>query len=249
MRPQRRPGRCRCLDSRPRRPGHQRHRRLRRGARILRTAAGRARRAQGLAGQLPVTRRIVLTACLALVLVFLVRWQFPDDRSVRIAPTLPDTRFDYSLFDFRASFRAADGRVELLVSGPRLEHDSATRVATLFEPDFHIEPDGVNWSGRADRAELLREADEMVLAGNVVLEHPAPTGMVRITTERLHHHARERTIQSLSPVEMHQAGSFVQAGRMLIRLDDDTVEFSDHVQGELHPGRSDAGADRGHGQR
>ncbi len=196
-----------------------------------------------------MTRRIVLAACLALVLVFVVRLQFPDDRSVRVAPALPDTRFDYSLIDFQARFRDADGRVELLVSGPRLEHDSATRVATLFEPDFHIEPDGVNWSGRADRAELLRDADEMVLAGNVVLEHPAPAGMVRITTDRLHHHAGARTIQSLSPVEMHQAGSFVQAGSMLIRLDDDIVEFSDHVQGELHPDRSGADAGRDHGQR
>ena len=191
----------------------------------------------------------MLAACLALVLVFLVRWQFPDDRSARIAPALPDTRFDYTLTDFSARFRSADGRVELLVSGPRLEHDSATRTAMVFEPDFHIEPEGANWRGRADRAQLLRDADELLLEGNVVLTHPAEAGEVRITTERLQHHAGARTIRSLSPVEMHQAGSFVQAGRILIRLDDDIVEFSDHVQGELHPGRSGAEPDHDHGQR
>ncbi len=193
-------------------------------------------------------RSLFLAACLALVLVFVVRWQFPDDRSARILPSLPDTRFDYTLTDFSALFRDAEGAVELLISGPRLEHDSAARVATVFEPAFHIEPEGADWQGRADRALLLREAEETVLEGNVVLIHHAAAGEVRITADRLHHHARARTIESASPVEVQHPGSFVQAGRALLRLDDDILEFSDHVQGELHPGRSGPGPDPGHGR-
>lgn len=193
-------------------------------------------------------RRVVLAACLALVLVFAVRWQFPDDRSGRIVPTLPDTRFDYTLTDFSARFRSADGQLELLVSGPRLEHDSALRTATVFEPRFHIEPEGANWQGRAERALLLREADEMILEGDVVLTHPTDQGELRIESDRLHHHARARTIESSGPVEVHHLGSFVQAGRALLRLDDDILEFSDHVQGELHPGRSGPGPDPGYGR-
>ncbi|MGY6555600.1 MAG: LPS export ABC transporter periplasmic protein LptC [Wenzhouxiangella sp.] len=190
-------------------------------------------------------RRNVLAACLALVLVFVVRWQFPDDRGARITPVLPDTRFDYTLTDFSARFRDAEGRVELLVSGPRLEHDSALRVATLFDPRFHIEPEGANWQGRADRALLLRDVDEMQLEGNVVLTQQSERGELRITSERLHHHGRTRTIEFPSPVVLQHPGSFVQAGRALLWLDDDIVEFSDHVQGELHPGRSGSGADSG----
>ena len=126
-------------------------------------------------------RRVVLAACLALVLVFVVRWQFPDDRGARIVPSLPDTRFDYTLTDFSARFLDADGRVELLVSGPRLEHDSALRVASLIDPRFHIEPEGADWRGRADRALLLRDADELQLAGKVVLTHQSERGEVRIS--------------------------------------------------------------------
>ena len=194
-------------------------------------------------------RHLVLAACLALVLVFAVRWQFPGDRSARILPTLPDTRFDYTLTDFNARFRNAEGAVELLISGPRLEHDSAARVATVFQPWFHIEPEGADWQGRADHALLLREAGETLLDGNVVLTHAAADSEVRITAERLHHNARARTIESSSLVEVQYPRSFIQAGRALLRLDDDILEFSDHVQGELHPGRSGPGPDLGHGQR
>lgn len=191
-------------------------------------------------------RRIVLAACLALVLVFVVRWQFPDDRGARLAPSLPDTRFDYTLTEFSARFRDAEGRVELLVSGPRLEHDSALRVATVIDPRFHIEPEDADWQGRADRALLLRDADEMQLEGNVVLTQQGERGEVRISSERLHHHGRTRTIEFPGPVLLQHPGSFVQAGRALLRLDDDIVEFSNHVQGELLPGRSGSGTVSGH---
>jgi hypothetical protein len=60
----------------------------------------------------------------------------------------PDTRFDYTLTDFSARFSDAEG-TELLVSGPRLEHDSATRVATLLEPRFQLDPTGSNWHGQS----------------------------------------------------------------------------------------------------
>ncbi|MEE4638326.1 MAG: LPS export ABC transporter periplasmic protein LptC [Wenzhouxiangella sp.] len=184
-------------------------------------------------------RPVVLAACFALLLVLIVRWQFPDDRSSRITANLPDTRFDYTLTDFDARFSDADGRVELLLAGPRLEHDAATRIATLLTPEFHVEPQGANWRGRADRGRLLRDADEMVLEGNVVLEHPTAEGTVRIVTERLHHHVGQRTIEAPGPVEMTRPGHFIRAGRLKIRLDDETVEFFDHVQGDLLPGRTD----------
>lgn len=187
-------------------------------------------------------RRIVLAACLALVLVFVLRWQFPDDRGARISPSLPDTRFDYTLTDFSARFRDAEGRVELLLSGPRLEHDSALRVATLIDPRFHLEPEGADWQGRADRALLLRDADELQLEGNVVLTQQGERGELRISSEHLHHHGRTRTIEFPGPVLLQHPGSFIQAGRALLRLDDDTVEFFDHVQGELQAGGPGSGA-------
>lgn len=188
--------------------------------------------------------RMVLAACLALVLVFLVRWQFPDDRSSRISPALPDTRFDYTLTDFSARFRRTDGELELLIQGPRLEHTAETRIATVTTPEFHIEPDGANWRGRADRGLIVRDAEELILQGNVVLTQPGPDGERRIVTESLHHRASARTIVADSPAEFSQPGAFVRAGSLIIRLDDDIVEFSQHVQGELHPGRSASGHER-----
>lgn len=183
--------------------------------------------------------RILLAAIGALVLVLAIRWQFPDDRGNRISADLPDPRFDYTLTEFTASFRNENGQLELILSGPRLEHDALSRVATIQSPAFQIDPDGSDWQGRANRGVLLRSADELLLEGNVLLEHTDASGTLQITTDQLRHPVGRRTIESPGPAQMHGPDSFIQTGRMTVRLDDDTVEFFDHVQGELHPRRTD----------
>ena len=82
--------------------------------------------------------RFLLASIAALVLVLGIRWQFPDDRSDRISADLPDPRFDYTLTEFTASFRNETGQLQLILSGPRLEHDAASRVATIQNPKFHM---------------------------------------------------------------------------------------------------------------
>lgn len=183
--------------------------------------------------------RVLLAAVGALVLVLLVRWQFPDDRSNRITPKLPDPRFDYTLTDFQARFHDENGELELLLSGPRLEHDATSRIATIQTPDFHIQPQTANWLGQSEQALLLRDADELILEGNVVLEHPGPDGQLTIVTERLRHSIGQRTIEAPASAEMRGPDTFIQAGRVVIRLDDETLEFFDNVQGELLPRRAD----------
>jgi LPS export ABC transporter protein LptC len=182
---------------------------------------------------------VLLAAAAALVLVLLVRWQFPDDRSSRITPSLPDPRFDYTLTDFQARFHDEGGQLELILSGPRLEHDATSKVATVESPNFHIQPEAANWLGQAEQGLLLREADELVLEGDVVLEHPGPDGPLKIFTQRLRHSIGQRTIEAPMPTEMRGPDSFIQAGRVVIRLDDETLEFFDNVQGELLPRRTD----------
>jgi len=186
-----------------------------------------------------VKARVLLAAVGALVLVFLVRWQFPDDRSNRISPNLPDPRFDYTLTDFQARFHDENGQLELLLSGPRLEHDATSRIATIQSPDFHIQPQAANWLGHAEHGLLLRDVDELVLEGSIVLEHPIPDGQLTIRTERLRHSIGQRTIEAPERAVMRGPDSFIQAGRVVIRLDDDTLEFFDNVQGELLPRRTD----------
>jgi LPS export ABC transporter protein LptC len=186
-----------------------------------------------------VKLRFLLASVAALVLVFAIRWQFPDDRGNRISADLPDPRFDYTLTDFTASFRNEDGKLELILSGPRLEHDAATRVASIQSPSFQIDPEGHDWHGQANQALLIRDADELLLEGNVLLEHRKADGTVQITSDQLRHPVGQRTIESPGPALLRGPDAFMQAGRMTVRLDDDTVEFFDHVQGELLPRRTD----------
>ncbi len=193
--------------------------------------------------------RIIIAACLALIVATVLRTCIPVDSVAPPEITAPDTRFNYSLTDFSASFRDRNDQVELEISGPRLEHEAEARVGRLSEPRFHIEPHGADWRGRARTGLILRENEELVLENDVELVHAHPDGEIRILAETLHHHRTERTIPSDTPVEIHQAGSWLRAGGLIIRLDDNTIELTNHVQGTLKPavhhGIDDISADRG----
>lgn len=184
--------------------------------------------------------RLILAACLALALAFAVRWLLPSERTPGALPELPDTRFDYTLSEFSARFSAPDGRVELLVSGPRLEHDSATRVATLTEPRFHFEPDASNWRGRARRARFDRNEETLFLEGNVVLTQPQDNGELTVTGEALQHDRLARTIASDQAVEIERPGTWLRAGGLKIKLDQDLIELSNNVQATIQVDRPDS---------
>jgi LPS export ABC transporter protein LptC len=186
-----------------------------------------------------VTWRVVLIACLALVVALGIRWLMPTDRSATPPITMPDTQFDYTLSDYSARFRDAEDRVELLLSGPRLEHVWAERVARLASPEFHIEPDGADWRGSAQGGRVLRDDEMLVLEGEVTLVHRGERGDIEVRTERLRYDRRARTISSDTPVSITQAESRLRSGGLRIELDNNLLELTDGVQGELEPAVAD----------
>lgn len=200
-----------------------------------------------------MTWRIVLTACLALILALGIRWLMPTDRSATPPTSVPDTRFDYTLTEFSARFRDADNRVELVLAGPRLEHVWAERVARVEAPEFHIEPEGADWRGSAANARVLRDQEVLILEGDIELIHRASRGELRVRTERLRYDRRTRILSADTPVEITQAGSILQSGGLKIELDNNLLELTDGVQGEFEPDTSDdmaaddAGDDAGNG--
>lgn len=182
-----------------------------------------------------MTWRIVLIACLALVVALSVRWLMPADRSATPPISMPDTQFDYTLTDYSARFRDEHDQVEFTLSGPRLEHVWAERVARLESPDFHIEPDAADWQGSSESGRVLRDDELLVLEGNVTLAHRAERGAIEVRTERLRYDRRARTITSDSPVEITQMESRLRSGGLRIELDNNLLELTDGVQGELEP--------------
>lgn len=195
--------------------------------------------------------RIVLTACIALLLVLAARWFLPAERTAPPDVTAPDTRFNYTLSDFSASFRNAEDKLELAVSGPRLEHLAEERIGLLTRPEFQVEPEGANWRGQAERGRILREDEELILENEVELVHRHRDGDIHIHAQSLHYHRGRRTITSDLPVELRQGDSWMQAGGLVIRLDDNLIELTKNVQGQIQPAlvRPDnAAADDGGGQ-
>jgi len=189
-----------------------------------------------------VTWRVVLIACLALVVALGVRWMMPTDRSATPQISMPDTQFDYTLSNYSARFRDEQDRIELTLAGPRLEHVWADRVARLQSPEFHIEPSGADWRGSSQSGRVLRDDEMLVLEGDVTLIHRAARGDIEVRTERLRYDRRARTIISDSPVEITQAESNLRSGGLRIELDNNLLELTDGVQGELEPAMADRAA-------
>ncbi len=192
--------------------------------------------------------RIVLSACLALAVLLGIRWLLPSDRSATPPLDLPDTRFDYTLSNYEARFQDADDQIELLLSGPRLEHVWAERVARLEGPRFHIEPEAADWRGRADHGRVLRDDEVLILEGAVELVHRHHDGDINVHAESLRYDRRTRTITSERPVRIDQAETWLEAGGLNIELDNNILELSNGVQGEVYAppasaGRTDSPAD------
>ncbi len=182
-----------------------------------------------------MTWRQLALAGLALALAFGVRWWWPSERSPAVLPSLPDPRFDYTLENFSARFSNDAGELELLVSGPRLVHDSIARTATLEQPRFLFEPDGGDWRGTADLARFERDDDLLLLEGNVRITQALEQGAIMLTGERLQHDRQARTISSHQTVEIRRPGTWLRAGGLRMELDDDTIElFNDvHAQSDI----------------
>jgi len=183
-----------------------------------------------------VSRRVLFVASLALVVVFLVRWSVPSDRNNRIIPALPDTRFDYTLTDFSATFYNALGIPEWIIEAPKLVHDSGSKTALIERPEIQIDPNNENWLATANQGLIYRNEGQMELSGNVIIRQSLDIGDRVIRTERLHHDRRERTIRSNEPVELTDPKAIIRSGGLLINLTTDTMEFSNRVQGEIYMG-------------
>lgn len=160
----------------------------------------------------------------------------PTDRSVRSIPALPDTQFDYTLTDFKSEFFNSDGMLEWVITAPLLTHNSSAKTAIIELPEIEIEPGQSQWQATARQAIIHRNEDSIELVGNVVIEQPLPSGLRVITTERLHHDRRERTIRATEPVEMRDPNAIIRSGGLVIDLNTDTMEFLNRVQGELFLG-------------
>jgi len=180
-------------------------------------------------------RPLVIAATLTLIAVFSFRWWLPSDRPALPSVSLPDTRFDYSLSDYQARFHDQQGQVELVVSGPRLEHEAARRVVLLDAPRFSLpDPEG-GWEGRSEQGEFRRDEDLLELSGQVELGRPVEGGRLQLETEVLQHHRSARTIETDSPFRLARPGTFVTARGLLIELDKEAAELRHDVRIQTTP--------------
>jgi lipopolysaccharide export system protein LptC len=174
-------------------------------------------------------RALILVGAVVLTAAVLFRWWLPTERIITPSVAPPDTRLDYRLQDFEARFFDAQGRPELRVQGPSLEHDAETRVVTLLDPEFQISTATAPWNGRANLGRFEREFDTLELIDEVELWRDGPKGRLTLTTQALQHQRPARTISADVPVDLTQPGTELSAGGLMIQLDTDIVDLSNDL--------------------
>jgi len=182
-----------------------------------------------------MTRRLVGAAGLVLIIAVVFRWWLSPDLAPDLPVSQPDTRFNYTLTDFRYARYDQTGRRELAVSGPRLEHDPAQRKALIEAPRFELTANGSRWRGSAQLGQLLRNSDILVLDGAVRLDQLDDPEPVSVRTESLQHDRLARTIETDQPVEIRRPGITLEAGGLTMVLDNQTMELSNgvYIQAEV----------------
>jgi LPS export ABC transporter protein LptC len=144
-------------------------------------------------------------------------------------PPAIDGRTDYALVDFTATFFDADGVQTLSVSGPSMRHDARTRTATIASPTFALEPGVRDWTGRAQRGIVERDAERLTLIGDVHLARPDRRGRLEIASERIIYDSRANVARSPVPVRVEQAGDLVTGGSLEVWIDEQRMELTDDV--------------------
>ena len=172
---------------------------------------------------------MVLVGAVVLTAAVLFRWWLPTERVIAPTVTPPDTRLDYRLQVFKARFHDEQGRPELLIEGPGLEHDAETRVVTLTDPIFLIDTEAAPWNGRAKQGRFEREFDTLYLIDAVELWRDGPDGRLTVTSQALQHQRPARTISADVPVDLTQPGTELRAGGLMIQLDTDIVDLSNDL--------------------
>lgn len=180
-------------------------------------------------------RSLVLVGAIMLTGAVLFRWWLPSERIITPSISRPDTRLDYRLEDYEARFHDEQGRPELLIRGPSLEHDAGSRVVTLRQPEFRISTEDAPWNGRANQGTFDREFDSLRLTDQVELWRDGPKGRLTLSTQALQHQRPARTISADVPVVLTQPGTELNAGGLMIQLDTETVELSDDVHIQAQP--------------
>jgi lipopolysaccharide export system protein LptC len=140
-----------------------------------------------------------------------------------------DSRIDYALRDFRAAFFDAEGQESLRVAGPSLDHDAVSLQAVIDSPNFVLEPDSGNWTGRSHRGVIQRDAERVTLSGDVRMSRPDRRGPLRIESERVIYDRPSGSARSPGPVRVEQAGDRLTGGSLELWIDDERMELSEDV--------------------
>lgn len=140
-----------------------------------------------------------------------------------VAPV--DQRIDYALGAFSAEFFDADGASALRVAGPSLTHDAVSREVRILSPTFEIGAGSEPWRGRADTGLIIRDADRLILRGDVVLQRSHRRGPVTVESRQLDYDRDAATVISPGPARMRQNGTELAGGTLTVWVDEERMEF------------------------
>lgn len=172
-------------------------------------------------------RQLLLLALPALAIVAIVvgvttQWQSTPPPAPQSA-LAQSQEADYFVHDAQIRRYDATGQMVHSLTAAVLDHfpDNSAQLETVTVTRMPGP-----WRLRAERGEALQGLNELILAGNVVVQTLVQdTVPARLHTDALTVNITERTLASLSPIRMESPKTTATANRMRASLDNQNVEL------------------------
>ncbi len=161
-----------------------------------------------------MNRKNLLLVAVALLLVALGNW-LTEQGVKQVAPRVtaePEVHQDYYLKDFTITALDKKGQLQHHLQATQLSHFTADQQTTLQQPSMLVyNQNMVEWRIDAERGEINRQQDEVLLQGRVRLIQPGGESPLSLTTSALRIQPKQGRADSDQPVTLLQADNRIEA--------------------------------------
>lgn len=166
-------------------------------------------------------------------------WQ-PEPEVALVGPP----RSDYFLLDFELVALDKQGQEAFRATGPRLSRHPYLESITVETPNFWFpDPEGGQWTARADEAWVDGDGNELRLTGKVAFDGPpqAKQGAISMRTEELSVFPETRTVTSDTQVTVSMPGSILRGRGLHADLGTRRLVLKSEIEGRYEPRRKNDG--------
>jgi lipopolysaccharide export system protein LptC len=177
------------------------------------------------------TRRGIIALSLLCALSFWLNRQQGSDEQGPIEGL--DTRFDYTLDNFRMRVFDQDGLPAVTIVAPRLANDAGSGVSTIRQPSVQVHHEGAQWNIMAETAKVSNDRELVLLNGEVRLQRQPNTENppMNMLTRDVQLQITPRLASSDQFVEVTEPGAMISGRGFEVDMTSDRFKIHEQVKG------------------